>query len=59
LDWNLIGRSHVEDQIEERRFTAIGRWTRRWTGRDVASSLRPVPMTTSASGHPEELLKDL
>jgi hypothetical protein len=51
----LIGRSRVKDQIEERHFTA----TERWTGRDAASSLHPVLETTSASGHPEELLKDL
>jgi hypothetical protein len=55
LNWNLIGRSRVEDRIEERRFTATGRWTER----DAASSLHPVPATTSASGHPEDNLKDL
>jgi hypothetical protein len=55
LNWNLIGRSHVEDRIEERRFTV----TERWTERDAASSLRPVSVTTSASGHPEDNLKDL
>jgi hypothetical protein len=51
LNWNLIGRSRVEDWIEERRFTV--------TERDAASSLRPVPATTSVSGHPEDNLKDL
>jgi hypothetical protein len=55
LNWNLIERSRVEDWIEERRFTATGRWT----GRDAASSLRLVPATTSTSGHPEDYLKDL
>jgi hypothetical protein len=55
LNWNLIWTSRVEDRIEERRFTAIGRWT----GRDAASSLRPVPVTTSVSGHPKDNLKDL
>jgi hypothetical protein len=55
LNWNLIWTSCVEDRIEERRFTATGRWT----GRDAASSLRLVLATTSASGHPEDNLKDL
>jgi hypothetical protein len=51
LNWNLIGRSRVEDQIEERRKPSIGRWTGRWTGRDAASPVRLVPATTSASDH--------
>jgi hypothetical protein len=50
LNWNLIGRSHVEDRIEERQKSATGCWT----GRDAASPLRPVPATTSASGHTED-----
>jgi hypothetical protein len=50
LNWNLIGRSRVEDRNEERRKTATGRWT----GRDAAQPLRPVPATTSASGQAED-----
>jgi hypothetical protein len=59
LNWNLIWTSRVEDRIEETRFTATGRWTGRWTERNAASSLRPVPVTTSASDHPEDNLKDM
>jgi hypothetical protein len=59
LNWNLIWTSRVEDWIEETCFTATGRWTGRWTERNAASSLRPVSVTTSASGHPEDNLKDL
>jgi hypothetical protein len=56
LNWNLIGRSRVENRIEEGRKTVTGRWTGRCTGRSDASPPRPVPATTSASGHPEDQL---
>jgi hypothetical protein len=50
LNYNLIGKSHVEDRIEERRKIATGCWT----GRDVAQPLRLVPAITSASGHTKD-----
>jgi hypothetical protein len=53
LNWNLIGRSRAEVQNEEGRKTVTGRCT----GRSDASPPRPVPATTSASGHPEDQLQ--
>jgi hypothetical protein len=36
--------------------TVTGRWIGRCTGRSDASPPRPIPATTSASGHPEDQL---